>query len=73
MSFADAESGEERLPRVAELATLGELVAGLAHELNNAFTSVLLYSQLLASSEPELQPLVLAAQRDCKQPAIGFP
>ena len=63
MSFADAESGDERMSRVAELATLGELVAGLAHELNNALIGVLLYSEMLASSEPELEPLLRAAQR----------
>ena len=38
---------EERLREVARLSSLGELAAGVAHEINNPLTSVLGFSQLL--------------------------
>jgi two-component system NtrC family sensor kinase len=49
---------QAQLARSEKLASLGELVAGIAHELNNPLTGVLVFSSLIRKDEklhPELQ------------------
>lgn len=59
-----------RLGQVARLNTLGELAAGMAHELNQPLTAVLANTQaasrLLAEEEPELTTV-----RQAMQQAVG--
>lgn len=42
---------QEQLQQSRLLASLGEMTAGIAHEVNNPLGSILLYSELLISSE----------------------
>ena len=54
ISFTDITEQKrqrERLMRTDRLASLGELAAGTAHELNNPLTSIIGFSQLLMEKE----------------------
>lgn len=63
---------EERLHETARLASIGELAAGVAHEINNPLTSVIGYSEMVFHKElPEnisedIQTIYEEAQRAAK-------
>ncbi len=48
---------QDQLLRSAKLASMGELVAGIAHEINNPLTGILMFASLSAKN-PDLPPQV---------------
>lgn len=64
---------ETQLQRSEKLASLGKLVAGIAHEINNPLTGVLLYASILSQDkrlDPLLKPdldLVISETRRCAE------
>jgi two-component system sensor kinase FixL len=57
----DAHLAQERLTRVARLATMGEMAAGIAHELNQPLTAITTYARAcdryLAMPQPDFAEL----------------
>jgi PAS domain S-box-containing protein len=56
-SMQQLQAAQEQLIQAEKLSALGELISGVAHELNNPLTGVMGYSQLLMGSEapPEMK------------------
>lgn len=52
----EQEIVEERLIRSAKLAAVGEMAAGVAHELNNPLTTVTGFAELILDTMPEDSP-----------------
>ena len=50
-SMKQLQAAQEQLIQAEKLSALGELVSGVAHELNNPLTGVMGYSQLLLTSD----------------------
>ncbi|GEM_PF-638141 len=51
--ITDKRSNEQRQMRANQLAALGELAAGVAHEINNPISGVINYAQLIVNTTPE--------------------
>lgn len=54
---AEMQKMQDQLLRSAKLASMGELVAGIAHEINNPLTGILMFASLSART-PDLPPQV---------------
>ena len=69
VGMARVADAEERVQEISRLATIGELAAGVAHEINNPLTSILGYCGLLMaedlsdSARADLQTVCSEAQR----------
>jgi len=65
-SFAELKALQEQLIQSEKLASLGQLVGGAAHEINNPLTAMLGYSDILSASglppEEEQQALMIGDQ-----------
>ncbi len=61
---------QAQLVRSEKLASQGELVAGIAHEINNPLTGILVYSSLISSDpklDPELKPDIETIVRETQR------
>ncbi len=69
----DSHLAQQRLTRVARLATMGELASGMAHELNQPLTAIATYARAceryLAMPQPDL-PEVREAAREIAAEAL---
>jgi signal transduction histidine kinase/ActR/RegA family two-component response regulator len=69
----DLASTRQRLVQREKLAAVGQLVSGIAHELNNPLQGVLGYAELMLSSRPESrEDEELRAIRDNANRAAGI-
>ena len=57
LDVTERKRAEQRIQETSRLASIGELAAGVAHEINNPLTSVLGFSQLLMAEDlaPEIR------------------
>jgi two-component system, NtrC family, sensor kinase len=69
LSLAKLKATQERLIQSEKLSALGELLSGVAHELNNPLTSVLGYAEVLAASQLR-HPEALSMVKRVRQEAV---
>jgi PAS domain S-box-containing protein len=55
-AYDDLRRAQEQLLQSEKMSAIGQLIAGVAHELNNPLTAILGYAQLLESEKLEAKP-----------------
>ena len=72
-SLSDLQAMQAQLVQSEKLSAIGQLIAGVAHELNNPLTAIMGYAQLLQTTEGvdegthrDLNKIYLQAQRAAK-------
>ena len=78
LSHKELASAQERLVQTEKLASMGQLSAGVAHEINNPLGTILIYSHMLLKQlrdeddhRPDLEMIVSEASR-CKDIVRGL-
>ena len=61
-AYDDLRRAQEQLLQSEKMSAIGQLIAGVAHELNNPLTAILGYAQLLESEKLESKPLEYAGK-----------
>ena len=61
ISHQELEKAQSSLIRTEKLASLGQLAAGVAHEINNPLGSITIFAHLILKSLPEDDPRRLLA------------
>ena len=66
---AKLEATQSELVQAAKLSSLGQLVSGVAHEINNPLTTILGFSELILS-RPELEPRMRAQLQTIRSESV---
>ncbi len=59
-AYDDLRRAQEQLLQSEKMSAIGQLIAGVAHELNNPLTAILGYAQLLETETLEARPMEYA-------------
>jgi two-component system, NtrC family, sensor kinase len=61
-AYDDLRRAQEQLLQSEKMSAIGQLIAGVAHELNNPLTAILGYAQLLETESLESRPMEYASK-----------
>ena len=68
-AYEDLRRTQEQLLQSEKMSAVGQLISGVAHELNNPLTAILGYAQLLESEklEPRVEEFILKLHRQAQR------